>query len=115
MGDDELIQLAANSLVRCVSDKGTVAHIGTNEFAVSLPGFDAAQAEAVAAEIQTAFEKGNSLGPEQDGELLIKGPQVMLGYLVSTKGIVTVVICPTPTDDQFCIPTRMTQTRRQNA
>jgi len=29
-------------------------------------------------------EEGNSLGPNEDGEFLLKGPQVMMGYLVST-------------------------------
>jgi 4-coumarate--CoA ligase len=36
--------------------------------------------------------KGNSLGPEEDGELLIKGPQVMLGYLVCRQTLLCVCV-----------------------
>ncbi|MEM8684510.1 MAG: EAL domain-containing protein [Pseudomonadota bacterium] len=60
--NDELIKLAAERLRQCSGDRGTVAHIGTNEFAVTLPGLDTNQAIDVAETIQSALEQGNTLG-----------------------------------------------------
>ena len=60
--NDELIKLAAARLQHCTGDRGTVAHIGTNEFAVTLPGLCTSDSIKVADTIQRALEQGNRLG-----------------------------------------------------
>ncbi|MEM6807857.1 MAG: EAL domain-containing protein [Pseudomonadota bacterium] len=60
--NDELIRLAAQALVDCVGDAGSVYHIGTNEFAIVLPGTAVDCATGMALKIQERLDAGTRLG-----------------------------------------------------
>lgn len=68
--NDELIRLAAQTMVDCVADAGTVYHIGTNEFAVVLPGISEECARGTALQIQEHLDAGTCLGNSKSRVIL---------------------------------------------